>query len=123
MQEMWAYECRSYFVSALYFMDCGILDPFGRPMKLTDCYSPVARATINLDRAMVHLDYNRDKFPEIEKKYLGEIVIDTPPNIGSALIFSNSERISAMDVVREFKLELLDDYFVRSLALNAKNRR
>ena len=122
MQQMWAYECRAWFVSSLYFMGCGLLDPFGRPVKLTDCYSPVARATVNLDRAMVHLDYNRDKFPEIEKKYLGEIVIDTPPNIGSALIFSNTDRLTAMDVVREFELELLDDYFERSLESNAKNR-
>jgi len=122
MQQMWAYECRAYFVSSLYFMGCGILDPFGRPVKLTDCYSPVARATVNLDRAMVHLDYNREKFPEIEKKYLGEIVIDTPANIGSALIFSNSDRLTAMDVVGEFELELLDDYFERSLRSNSENR-
>jgi hypothetical protein len=122
VQRVWAYECRSYFVSALPFIGGGILDPFGRPMKLTDCYTSAAMATINLDRAMVHLDYNRDKFPEIEKKYLGEIVVDIPPNVGSALILSLTEKRTAADVVEEFELELLDDYFQRALEANAQNR-
>lgn len=122
MQQMWAYECRSFFVSSLPFHGCGVLDPFGRPLKLTDCYSPVARATINLDRAMVHLDYNREKFADLEKKYLGEVVVDIPPNIGPALIYSLTDRVTAMDVVKEFGLELIDDYFARSRERNARNR-
>lgn len=122
MQAVWAYECRSYFVSALPMEGGGILDPFGRPVKLTNCYTPVARATINLNRAMVHLDSNREKFPEIERKYLGEVAIDIPPNIGSALILGLSDRVSAMDIVREFDLQLLDDYFSASTQANEKNR-
>ncbi len=122
MQAFWAYQCQAYFVAALPFIGGGILDPFGRPIAYTDCYTSVARATINLDRAMVHLDYNREKFAAIERKYLDRIVIDTPPNVGPALIVSRSQRLSAMDVVEEFDLELLDDYFARSLAANTANR-
>jgi len=122
MQQMWAYDCRAFFVSALPFMGCGVLDPFGRELKTTDCYTRVARATINLDRAMVHLDRNRDKFVDIEKKYLGEVVIDTPPNIGPALIYSLTDRQTAMDVVEEFELQLVDDYLEESLAANDANR-
>ena len=122
MQQVWAYECQSYVVSALPFIGGGILDPFGRSLKLTDCYTPVAMTTLNLDRAMVHLDHNREKFPEIEKKYLGEVIIDTPPNIGSALVVSLTEKRTAADVVEEFELELLDDYFQRAREANARNR-
>jgi len=122
MQQLWAYECQSYFVSALPFIGGGILDPFGRAVALTDCYNSVARATVNLDRVMVHLDCNWDKFPQIERKYADEVKIDIPPHLGSALIFSQTDKRSAMDVVREFGLELLDDYFERSLKANAENR-
>jgi len=122
MQQMWAYDCRAFFVSALQFMGCGVLDPFGRELKVTDCYTKVARATINLDRVMVHLDKNRTKFAEIEKTYLGEIIIDIPANVGSALIYSMTDQRTAMDVVAEFELELLDDYLAASLAANAANR-
>ena len=122
MQGLWAYDCRAFFISALPFLGGGILDPFGRPVKLTDCYTSIARATLNLDRVMVHLDYNRDKFPEIEKKYLGEVAIDIPASIAPALIYSTTDKRTAMDIVREFELELIDDYFERALKRNAANR-
>lgn len=122
MQGLWAYDCRAFFISALPFIGGGILDPFGQPVKLTDHYTAIARATLNLDRVMVHLDYNREKFPEIEKKYLGEVVIDIPANIAPALIYSTTTKRTAMDIVREFELELIDDYFVRSMKSNAANR-
>ncbi|NLF02216.1 MAG: carbon-nitrogen hydrolase family protein [Anaerolineales bacterium] len=122
MQQMWAYECRAYFVAALPFLGGGILDPFGRPMALTDCYTPVAQARVNLDRAMVHLDYQREKFREIERRYGDEVCIDTPPNIGSALITSLTDQRTALDIVREYELELLDDYLARSAEANRDNR-
>jgi hypothetical protein len=121
-QEIWAYECRAFFVSALSFHGGGILDPFGQPLALTDCHKSVAMASINLDRVMVHLDYNREKFAVIEKKYQDEVCINIPPNIGSALIYSQTERRTAMDIAREYGLELLDDYFKRASDANAKGR-
>ncbi len=122
MQAMWAYDCRSFFVSSLPITGCGILDPFGRPVSLTHCYTRVARADINLDRVMVHLDYNRQRFPEIERKYGDEVLIDVPPHIGPALIYSQSPARTAADIAREFELTLLDDYLVRSEAHNAAAR-
>ncbi|NLE44168.1 MAG: carbon-nitrogen hydrolase family protein [Chloroflexi bacterium] len=122
VQRVWAYECQSYFVSALPFIGGGILDPFGDPIALTDCYTSVAMARVNLDRALIHLDYNVDKLPTIARKYLDQVQIVVPPNVGTALIVSQSQERTAMDIVREFELELVDDYFQRSLAANARNR-
>ncbi len=120
VQAMWAYDCRAFLASALQFNGCGIIDPFGRPLKLTDCYSPVARTRVNLDRIMVHLDFNRDKFPEIERKYKEEVVVDIPPNIGPALIYSMTDKRTAQDVAKEFGLEPLDDYLARALRRNGR---
>jgi predicted amidohydrolase len=122
MQQLWAYECQGFFVAALPFMGAAILDPFGRPEAMTDCYNSVAKATVNLDRAMVHLDLNRPKFAEIERKYGDDVRIDIPANLGPALVYSESDKRTAMDIVREFGLELLDDYFERSIKMNAANR-
>lgn len=121
-QETWAYECRSFFVSALPFLGGGILDPFGRTMALTDCYNTIARSKINLDRVMTHLDYNWGKFPEIQRKYKDEVKIEIPANIGPALIYSESEKRTALDIAEEFKLELLDDYFKRARKANLEKR-
>lgn len=122
VQALWAHECRSFFVSALQYPGGGILDPLGTPLSVTDCYNKVARSEINLDRAVVHLDFNRDKFGDIERKYGKEVRIQTPPNLGPAIIYSNSEKRSAYDIVREFGLELLDDYFARMRSTNEKYR-
>ena len=122
MQALWAYQTQSFFISALHFSGCGIVDPFGREIIITDSYSKIAMATVNLDKEIVHLDFNLEKFADIRRKYQDDITIDVPPNIGSALIYSNSDKRSAMDVVKEFKLELLDDYFDRALKANADNR-
>ncbi len=121
-QQIWPYECRSFFVSALPFHGGGILDPSGQAMSLTDCHKSVAMAKINLDRAIVHLDCNRDKFADIEKKYRDEVCIDIPLNIGTALLYSQSNKRTALDIVKEYGLELLDDYFKRSLDANVKSR-
>lgn len=122
VQQTWAYECRSFFVSALPFLGGGILDPFGQALSLTDCYNDIAMAKINLDRVMAHLDYNRDKFPEIRKKYGNEVKIDVPANIGPALIYSESEKRTALDIAQEFKLELVGDYMERARKTNLKAR-
>lgn len=122
MQEIWAYECGSFFVSALHFHGGGILDPLGQPLALTNCYNKIAKATVNLDRVIVHLDFNREKFPEIEKKYGDEVKIVIPANVSSALIYSLTGKRTAKDMVEEFNLELLDDYFERAVTANNKIR-
>ena len=82
----------------------------------------VARATVNLDRAMVHLADNQVKFPDIEKKYGDEVIVDIPPDIGPALIYSTVAHRTAMDIVREFELILLDDFLAGAIAENADKR-
>jgi hypothetical protein len=72
---------------------------------------------------MVHLNFNRTKFPDIERKCLGEACIDIPPNVGAALIYSLTDKRTALDIAREFDLVLLDDYLRDSAALNEAYRR
>jgi len=122
MQAFWAYERRSFFAAALPIENSAILDPLGRVLAATTCYANVAKARLNLDRAVIHLDFNLDKFPEIERKYRDEVSIQIPPHLGPALLYSQSPKRTAMDIVEEFKLEMLDEYMTRSLKLNDEKR-
>ena len=121
-QAMWAYDCRAYFVSSHMNVECGILDPFGRHVARSSGYDHFPMATVNLDYAILHLDANGAKLNDIFAKYADEVTVSIPPHIGSFLLASNSADRTALDIVAEFDLELLDDYFVRSVAANDANR-
>jgi hypothetical protein len=43
-----------------------------------------------------------------------------PGCLGSVLISSEHEAISADEMIKEFEIELLDDYFARALAFRHK---
>lgn len=119
VQGMWAYECQSYFASALPFIGGGILDPFGRQLHATHNVADHAQAHVNLDRVMIHCDFNRPHFVNIQRKYGQEVRIDVPPHLGVAMVYSESDKRTALDLCREFGLETLDEYFTRSLKANA----
>lgn len=114
LQGVWVHECRAFFVCAWQEAGGGIVDPFGRLLAQTDCYHPIARAVVNLDRVLVHLDQNAEKFPAMERRYGEAIRIDIPAHLGQAIIYSESEEVSAEDMAREFGLEPLDAYLDRS---------
>ena len=126
LQNFWAYDCKSFWVAALPAsrrFGCSIINPMGRFVARGDQYTPVLMATINLDRVLVHNDNNMFKYPDIRLKYGKEVMIDTHPhNLGVSIIYSCSDKRSAEDIVKEFELELFDNYFERSIAVNEKNR-
>jgi predicted amidohydrolase len=123
VQTLWAYECRSFFISSTCFEDCGILDPFGRPVALASDYTRVPMARINLDYVMVHLAQLGSKMPDIKRKYREEVTIDVPEHVGPGLLFSNSPKRTARDIAKEFELELLDDFWARCRKAISRNQK
>lgn len=124
MQQYWAYSCRAHFVGS---MGC-----VGQPNEF---YSPVGHliasgsnffrpttATLNLDCAVVHRNYNdgrmdgNNKLGRLKEKYGADVTIMDPGPLGAVLITSESESVSIDEMINEFDIELVDDYFARSLA-------
>jgi len=115
-QSKWAYSCRSFFVCAYGFATAPseIRNPFGDIVASSTNHFNYAVATINLDRKMAHLDENWGKLTALKRKYGDKVVISDPGKVGAVLITSEHDQISAADMVKEFGIELLDDYFDRS---------
>lgn len=122
MQKMWAYESRAYFAGA-----CAgypeILSPQGEEIAHSHnaAYIPVAAAEVNLDREIIHLDYNRDKFPKIKAKYGDRVKIQIPDFLGSALFTAESPDLTIDEVIDEFKLIRLDDYLADCIEKREKH--
>ncbi len=121
MQRYWAYSCRSYFVAATATRPGTIISPIGDIIASTTNYTEYVTADINLDYCIAHIDYNWEKFKALKKKYGRGVKIYDPGLLGSVLITSEMEDKSIKDLVKEFEIELLDDYFKRALAHREKN--
>ncbi len=114
MQAYWAYSCRCHFVGAVAGLPSEIHNPLGEIVARTTNYFDFAVATVNLDCALAHLDFNWAKLRSLKKKYGRGVTITDPGHLGSVLISANTKETGVMDMVKEFDIELLDAYFKRA---------
>jgi predicted amidohydrolase len=122
MQAYWAYSCRSHFVGAIAgrATPSQIRNPLGQVLASNTNYFDHAVATVNLDCALVHLDENWGRLRAMNDKYGSKVKITDPGELGSVLIASEHDTVSIDDMIEEFEIERLDDYFARSLAHRVK---
>ena len=115
-QNKWAYSCQSYFACAYGFLTAPseIRDPLGEVIASSTNHYNYAVATINLDRKLVHLDYNMEKLTDLKKKYGDQVIITDYGKTGVVMISSEHRSINVDDMIKEFDIELLDSYFNRS---------
>jgi hypothetical protein len=77
-------------------------------------YFDYAVARINLDCKLVHLDYNWNKLTALKQKYGTSVIVSDPGKLASVLITSNNNMVTAEEMVKEFEIEMLDDYLSRA---------
>jgi len=115
VQGMWAYTCRSYFVASVYPGNPSeIRNPVGNVVATSTNYFDYAVSRINLDVKLVHLDYNWDKLSSLKEKYGAAVTISDPGQVGAVIVTSEDKNISVDQMIQEFDIELLDDYFNRA---------
>jgi hypothetical protein len=114
-QSIWAYTCRSYFVgSVLQGNPSEIRNPMGEIVATSTNYYDFAVTRINLDCKLVHFDYNSSKLTALKEKYGASVTITDPGKLGSVLVASEDKSVTVDHMIREFDIELLDDYLNRS---------
>jgi hypothetical protein len=116
VQSYWAYTSRAYFVGAVGInnLPSEIRHPFGEIVASSTNYFHYTAATVNLDRRLVHLDYNWAKLRALKAKYRDKVTIYDPGEVGAVMVTSEHESVSAIEMIEEFDIELLDDYLNRS---------
>ncbi|HBL73885.1 MAG: hypothetical protein A2W90_14360 [Bacteroidetes bacterium GWF2_42_66] len=122
VQSYWAYSCRSFFVGALGFrtIPSEIRNPLGEVVASTTNYFNYVVTKINLDRQLVHLDGNWEKLAKLKEKYGDDVTIHDPGQLGSVLVSSEAKDVTVIQMLKEFEIELLDDYFDRSREVRLK---
>jgi hypothetical protein len=122
MQNYWAYSCRCHFVGAIAGKNTPseIRNALGQVVASNTNYFNFAVARVNLDCELAHLDYNWERLRKLKAKYGPKVKISDPGYLGSVLISSENKTISVDDMIKEFQIEPLDDYFTRALAYRHK---
>jgi len=123
MQSYWAYTCRAHLVTSISGVISGVLSPVGNVLATTTNYFDFVTATVNLDCKVVHLDYNWEKLHAMREKYGPIVSVYDPGHLGAVLVTSETDVVTSDDLIREFELELWDDYYARTLSncLDPKN--
>lgn len=117
MQQYWAYTCRSWFVGSVHPPNpSAVISPVGEVVASSTNYYAEVTTRINLDYAVVHIDENGTKFGDIKRKYGRKVGIHDPGQVGFVLVTAESEDLTVAEVMSEFGLVDIDDYFRRSLA-------
>lgn len=117
VQQHWAYTCRSYFVGSVWPPNpSSVISPVGEVVTSTTNYYPEVTTRVNLDYAVIHIDENAKHFADIKRKYGEGVSIHDPGQLGVVLLTAESEDLRVADVMAEFGLVDVDDYFARSLA-------
>ena len=76
---------------------------------------------MNLDCRVVHLDYNGEKLAAAKRTYGPGVIVHDPGLLGAVLLTSEMDGVSAQDIVKEFDIELWDDYYERAMAHRRSN--
>ena len=121
MQNYWAYSTRAYFVSAIAGLPSGIISPVGESIVSSNNHFHYVTGRVNLDCAVVHLDDNWEKLATMKARYGPGVKVTDPGYLGAVLISSEMEEKTIQDLIAEFELERIDEYFSRSLDHRQKN--
>ncbi|HSN50545.1 MAG TPA: carbon-nitrogen hydrolase family protein [Bacteroidales bacterium] len=121
-QSIWAYSCRAYFVGSVYRpTPSEIRNPMGQVVASSTNYFDFAVSRINLDCELVHLDYNLPKLTALKEKYGTGVTVSDPGELASVLVTSEESKITADGMIKEFGIEILDDYLNRAREFRLSN--
>ena len=116
LQRSLARECQAYVISSTVgiALPGRVIDPAGGELRNENYYMPTFTAYINTNCRVLHLDFNRDRFPDIVRKYGRRVTIRNPGSVGTVTLQSNDPALAVDDIVKEFSLEPLTGYLDRA---------
>jgi hypothetical protein len=121
-QSIWAYTCRAHFVGSVYRQTPSeIRNPMGEVLASSTNYFDFAVARINLDCALVHLDYNWEKLTALKEKYGTSVTVSDPGELASVLVTSKDSKTTVDQMIKEFGIERLDNYLDRARQFRQSN--
>jgi hypothetical protein len=118
MQRYWAYTCRCHFASAIAGLASGVTSPIGEVVAQSSNYTDSVTTPVNLDCRVVHLDFE-PQIRAMKQRHGRDVTIIDPGHLGSVLVTSEHKDITISQMLSEFQLPDIDDYFASARAHRA----
>ncbi len=120
MQAYRAYQCRAHWVSSMGNgnLRSEVRAPTGEVIAASTNYVPTISTEINLDCALVHLDFHREKLRALKAKAGRAVRITDPGLLGAVLVTCESFETDVSALLAEFGIERLDTYLERARAVH-----
>ena len=117
-QRTWSYTCRSYLVACTTGeLAKDVVGPAGEVIFHSHNYFRTATVKINTNYRVCHLDGNWGGLQKAVRKYGQRVTVRNPGAVGCVTLLSNDPELKAEDVMKEFNIEEIDDYYARSVRL------
>ena len=94
-----------------------VVGPAGEVIFHSHDYFRTATVKINTNYRVCHLDGNRGGLQKAVRKYGQRVTVRNPGAVGCVTLLSNDPDLPAADVMKEFGIEEIDDYYARSVRL------
>ncbi len=111
--DIWATRYGFAVAGSTYNDQNRIIDCTGSTMCRTSDHIPGATAVLNLNRRVVHMDGNMEKLDVMHTRYAGDVLIEDMREEATCVITSLKPGLEVAELIREFGIERLPDYFDR----------
>jgi predicted amidohydrolase len=118
-----AWNTHRYIVSAVQGAFARILDPMGETLAITGEHDRIAAATLDLDVALFHMDFNKTQIQALRQRYGPDISLHPYHEENYFTLRSNRPDLALADIIAEFQLDPLKDYLERCRLLQDALRR
>jgi hypothetical protein len=117
MQQFWAYNTLTHYVTASTGLESRVLSPVGEVIAKTTNYRNFVTVDINLDCCAFFLGLNHGKLNQAKAKYGDKLRISDPGYLGAVVLSCETDEFTVDDIVKEFEMEPVRGYFDRVAAI------
>ncbi len=111
--QQWALELGCHVMTAIGAELGRIVDPGGAVLRMAT-YEALIAERVNLNKRQLHMDYNWDKMDRMLERYGPDLTFDLYTQEARCVVGWEREDRDVDEIVREFGLEMLPDYFARA---------
>lgn len=120
LKQVWALVTDATIVCACGEGSASVTDASGTILSASDQADPRLTAEVQLEKILVHQDFQSDTLSSLARTYPQQISQKTIPGLGAVLLESHDPSVSIQQIIEKYHLESRTQYLKRMARLNQK---